>query len=98
MLALAAVCLPCTVHIWRHSRVGALHQVTATALAMVLLHAALLPGMAGGGHAHGAVPPSSAVMPAGCAHLLLVIGMELATALLAATLVARLRRSKGLQR
>ena len=91
MLALAAVCLPCTVHIWRHSRVAALHKVSASALAMVLLHAALLLGAAGGGHAHGGVPASSAVVPAGTAHLLLVIGMEITTAMLAATLVSRLR-------
>lgn len=95
MLMAAAVCLPCTVHIWRHSRVGALHRMTASALAMVLLHAALLAGTAGGGHAHGAAPPSSALAPAGTIQLLLVIGMELATALLAATLVARLRCTAG---
>lgn len=91
MLALAAVCLPCAIHIWRHSMVGALHRVTASALAMVLLHAALLLGTAGGRHAHGGVPASSAVVPAGNAQLLLVIGMEITSALLAATLVARLR-------
>jgi hypothetical protein len=92
MVALAAVCLPCTVHIWRRSRLAALHRVTASALAMVFLHAALLLGTAGGGHAHGGAPPSSAVFFEGAARLLLVIGMEIATALLAATLVARLRR------
>ena len=95
MLALAAVCLPCAVHIWRHSRVGALHRVTASALAMVLLHAALLLGTAGGGHAHGGDPASSVVVPTGTAHLLLVIGMEITTAILAATLVSRLRRVTG---
>ncbi|UKA49419.1 hypothetical protein LFT48_18575 [Arthrobacter sp. FW305-123] len=94
MIALAAVCVPCTVHIWRHSRVGALHQVTISALAMVGLHAVLLLGAGGAGHAHGGGPASSAVDTSGAAQLLLVIGLEITTALLAATLVARLRRSQ----
>ncbi|WP_275776468.1 hypothetical protein [Paenarthrobacter sp. Y-19] len=92
MIALAAVCIPCTVHIWRHSRVGALHQVTISALAMVGLHAVLLLGAGGAGHAHGGRPSSNAVDTSGAAQLLLVIGLEITTALLAATLVARLRR------
>ncbi|MGN7199710.1 hypothetical protein [Arthrobacter sp. SAFR-044] len=92
MLALAAVCVPCTVHIWRHSRLGALHQVTVAAVAMAALHAALLLAGGGAGHAHGGVPPSSAVVGSSSAQLLLVIALELATALLAATLVARVRR------
>ena len=92
MVALAAVCLPCTVHVWRHSRVGALNQVTVAAVGMAVLHAGLLLGAGGAGHAHGAQPPSSAVAASGGTQLLLVIALELATALLAATLVARLRR------
>ena len=91
MVALAAVCVPCTVHIWRHSRVGALHQVTGAALAMVALHSVLLLGGGGAGHAHGGRPASSVADTAGSAQLLLVIALELATALLTATLVARLR-------
>lgn len=93
MLALAAVCAPCAVHIWRHSRVGALHQVTIAAVAMAALHAALLLGAGGAGHAHGGQPPSSAGSGSGSTDLLLVVALELTTALLAATLVARLRRS-----
>ncbi|MFE4194923.1 hypothetical protein ACFRJ9_03575 [Paenarthrobacter sp. NPDC056912] len=92
MIALAAVCIPCTVHIWRYSRVGALHQVTISALAMVGLHAVLLLGAGGAGHAHGGRTASNAVDMSGAAGLLLVIGLEITTALLAATLVARLRR------
>jgi hypothetical protein len=92
MIALAAVCVPCTVHIWRHSRVRALHQVTVSALAMVVLHAVLLLGAGGAGHAHGGGPASNVVDASGAAGLLLVIGLEITTALLAATLVARLRR------
>ena len=97
MIGLAAVCVPCTVHIWRHSRVGALHQVMISALAMVGLHAVLLLAAGGSGHAHGGAPASGAVasgaVSSGAAGLLLVIGLEITTALLAATLVARLRRS-----
>ena len=93
MLALAAVCIPCAVHIWRHSAVAALHQVTVAAVAMAAVHAALLLGGGGSGHAHGGHPSSSAgAAPGSSAQLLLVIALELATALLAATLVARLRR------
>ncbi|MFF1881597.1 hypothetical protein ACFVVC_09050 [Pseudarthrobacter sp. NPDC058196] len=93
MLALAAVCVPCAVHIWRHRGVAALHKVTAAAVAMAAVHAALLLGAGGAGHAHGAVPSSSTgAGPGGSAQLLLVIGLELGTALVAATLVARLRR------
>ncbi|MFW0772612.1 hypothetical protein ACLRGI_05550 [Paenarthrobacter nitroguajacolicus] len=95
MIGLAAVCVPCTVHIWRHSRVGALHQVMFSALAMVGLHAVLLLGAGGSGHAHGGGPASNAV--ASSAGLLLVIGLEITTALLAATLVARLRRRPGIE-
>ena len=92
MVALAAVCVPCSVHIWQHSRVGALHQVTLSALLMVGLHTALLLGAGGAGHGHGGRAASSAAQATGSTQLLLVIGLELATALLAATLVARLRQ------
>lgn len=95
MVALAAVCIPCTVHIWRHSRVGELHQVIGTALAMVALHAVLLLGAGGSGHAHGGRPASNVVDTSGATQLLLVIGLEITTALLAATLVARLRRVRA---
>ena len=98
MIALAAVCIPCTVHIWRHSRVGALHQVTMSALAMVGLHAVLLLGAGGAAHAHGGGPASNVADVSGAAGLLLVIGLEITTALLAATLVARLRRSRQSRR
>ena len=91
MVVPAAVCLPCAVHIWRSSRVGALHQVAGAAAAMAGLHAFLLLGSRGAGHSHAGGPPSSAAHADG-AGLLLVIALELGTALLAATLVARLRR------
>ncbi|MCU1519215.1 MAG: hypothetical protein JWQ75_3936 [Pseudarthrobacter sp.] len=106
MLALAAVCLPCALHIWRDSRVAALRRVMACALAMAALHGVLLLGAGSGGHAHAGVPPSSVVGSSiaglnladpnltgatGAGGLLLVVALEIATALLAATLVARLR-------
>lgn len=97
MIALAAVCIPCTIHIWRHSRVRALRQVIGSALAMVALHAALLLGAGGAGHAHGGRPASGAVDTDGAAQLLLVIGLEITTALLAATLVARLRHRRAVR-
>lgn len=91
MLALAAVCLPCAIHIWRHSRVSALRQVMAAALIMVAVHVVLLLGVGSGGHNHGAVPASKVVDTSGAGALLAVIALEITTALLAATLVARLR-------
>jgi hypothetical protein len=92
MIAVAAICVPCSFHIWRHSRVGALHQVTVSAVAMIALHSVLLLGAGGAGHAHGGGPASSVADTTGAAGLLLVIGLEITTALLAATLVSRLRR------
>lgn len=95
MLALAAVCLPCAVHIWRHNRVGALRRVMACAVSMAAVHGVLLLCGGSGGHAHAGVPPSNVAGPniadAAGPGLLLVIGLEITTALLAATLVARLR-------
>jgi hypothetical protein len=97
MLALAAVCVPCAVHIWRHSRVTALHRVMASAVLMVAVHGALLLGSGASGHSHSAGMPAVSGAPdsSGAAGLLAVIGMEITTALLAATLVARLRRSSA---
>lgn len=92
MVSMVAVCLPCTVHIWRHPRVGDLQRVMAGALAMAVLHAVLFLGAGAAGHNHAPSAPAltgpgghSAAMSLG------VIGLELTTALLAATLVARLR-------
>lgn len=107
MLAMVAVCLPCAVHIWRHSRVAALHRVMASALAMTAVHAFVL---LASGPAHGSAHSHAAALPGGLAEsagglaesagsagesaavvLLLVIALEMTTAFLAATLVARLR-------
>lgn len=94
MVAMVAVCLPCTVHIWRHLRVGSLQRVMASALVMTLLHAFLFLGSGPVGHHHASSAAAvAAVLPGGhpAAMSLGVIGLELTTALLAATLVARLR-------
>ncbi|WP_308471413.1 hypothetical protein [Arthrobacter sp. Y81] len=102
MLAMVGVGMPCAVHIWRDGRVGSLRQVMACGLAMTVLHAALLMAGAGSGygasvHSHGAaaLPAAAAAgSAAGSAAggLLAVIALEITTALLAATLLARLRR------
>lgn len=104
MLAMVAVCLPCSVHIWRHVRVRALHRVMASALAMALLHAVLLLAAGPASHSHGTAA-AAAGTAAGTAAVagtasssaaasLGVIALEITTALLAATLVARLRRGQ----
>ncbi|MBT2551177.1 hypothetical protein [Arthrobacter sp. ISL-65] len=95
MLAMVGVCLPCAVHLWRRGRERALRQVMGCALAMTALHAVLLlgvPALSGGGapgHSHSvaAVAPSAA----GTEGLLAVVVLEITTAFLAATLLARLR-------
>jgi hypothetical protein len=94
MVGLAAVCMPCAVHIWRHSRLQDLHRVTAAALAMVALHSILLFG-SGGGHSHSGRPVTGLDKASGATQLLLIIGLELLSALIAATLVARLRLPAG---
>ncbi|MBA4102391.1 MAG: hypothetical protein C0488_09190, partial [Arthrobacter sp.] len=69
MVALAAVCVPCAFHIWRHSRVGAPQQVATAAVAMAALHAVLLLGAGGAGHAHGGGPTSRIPDTTGAAQL-----------------------------
>lgn len=96
MLGMVAVCLPCAVHIWRRGRVSALRQVMASALAMTAVHAVLLLGIGSGaggtGHIHhGAAAAGAGAAPSGAGALLAVIALEMTTALLAATLLARLR-------
>lgn len=96
MVVLAGLCLPCAVHIWQHSRVGALQRVMGCALLMVALHGMLLLGGAHAGHAHLEDYGDPGHAAAQTASLLAVVGMELMTALLAATLVARLRSKQHL--
>lgn len=104
MLAMVGVCLQCAVHLWRGGREKALRQVMVCALAMTALHAVLLlgaPALSGSGafgnslsgHAHAAVPAHGAgtVAASGAASLLAVVVLEITTAFLAATLLARLR-------
>lgn len=93
MLAMVVVCLPCAVHIWRNGRVTAVRQVMAAALAMTGVHAVLLlgAGSGGAGHVHHGTAAATGAAPAGSGALLAVIALEVTTALLAATLLARLR-------
>lgn len=92
MLGMVAVCLPCSLHIWRHGRVSALYKVMASALAMTVLHAFLLLAAGPSGHSH-ATSAQAVVGTAtsAAAASLAIIGVEITTALVAATLVARLR-------
>ena len=95
MLAMAGVCLPCAVHLWRGGRESALRQVMGCALAMTALHAGLLlgaPALSGSGslgHSHSGAAAASGA--AGTEGLLAIVVLEITTAFLAATLLARLR-------
>jgi hypothetical protein len=65
----------------------------AAALAMTGVHAVLLlgAGSGGAGHIHNGAAAAAGAAPAGPVALLAVIALEVTTALLAATLLARLR-------
>jgi hypothetical protein len=94
MVAMAAVCLPCAVHIWNRARPGTLQKIVASAIFMAVLHCFLLFAAAPSAHGHGgtAAVPGSGSPAAGAS--LGVIALELATGLLAAKLIARLRISQ----
>jgi hypothetical protein len=76
----------------------ALRQVMGCALAMTVLHAVLLLGAAGSrggaaGHGNGtAALPAAGDAGSAAVGLLAIVVLEITTALLAATLLARLRR------
>ena len=99
MLAMVGVCLPCAVHLWRGGREKTLRQVMGCALAMAALHAVLLlgaPALSGSGapgHSHAGAAGSRAwgFLGPGAEGLLAVVVLEITTAFLAATLLARLR-------
>lgn len=91
MLAMVGVCLPCAVHIWRHSSVKALQKVAACAVGMASLHLLLILAAPSAGHMH-AVAMSHGGTSAGLT--LTIIAIEMGLALTAATLVARLRGSR----
>ncbi|XAS63867.1 hypothetical protein ACOM2C_11235 [Pseudarthrobacter sp. So.54] len=95
MLAMVAMCLPCAAHIWRRERAGAVRKIMASALMMAGVHAVLLLGTGAGSstHAHHAAAPAGAAAgtASGAVALLAVIALEMVTALMAATLLARLR-------
>jgi hypothetical protein len=95
MLAMAGVCLPCAVHLWRGGQEKALRQVMGCALAVTALHAVLLlgaPALSGSGalgHSHAGAPAAPGA--GGAEGLLAIVVLEITTAFLAATLLARLR-------
>ena len=91
MLAMVAVCMPCTVHVWRRSSVAALRRIMASGIAMAVLHAFLLLAPAGPAHSHAAAAAAAGPEGSAAAALLAVIALEITTAFLASTLVARLR-------
>lgn len=107
MVAMAAVCLPCGAGLWRRADVRAARTMMAAALAMAVLHAALLLGgsssLPGGHGGHGAdtfgaaaTAVSGTVVPGhGRPGMLVLTAVELAAAFAAATLVSRLRREDG---
>ncbi|MFJ5697383.1 hypothetical protein [Arthrobacter sp. NPDC093139] len=96
MLTMVAVCLPCALHLWRRSNVVALQRIMASAVGMAAVHTFLLLASGRSTHSHAAAAgglAESAVRagePAAVV-MLLVIALEMTTAFLAATLVARLR-------
>lgn len=92
MLAMVGVCLPCTVHLWHGAGESPLRQVMGCALAMTALHAVLLLGARGGsGHSHAGAVALAPGTRGGAAGLVAVVFLEITTAFLAATLLARLR-------
>lgn len=88
MLTMVGVCLPCALHIWRHSSVKALQKVAAWAVGMAALHLLLVLAAPSAGHAHGMVLPHAR---SSTGPTLVIIAVEMALALTASTLVARLR-------
>ena len=91
MVMMAAACLYCALRLWHAPDAGEARMMMGSGLSMAGIHAALLlAGGLGGGHAgHSGQPsPGSA---SGDTGMLLVLALELAAALTAATLVARLR-------
>ncbi|MEO5781186.1 MAG: hypothetical protein ABIQ22_15700 [Arthrobacter oryzae] len=98
MIAMVALCLPCSVHIWRQYRIGTVQQVMVSSLLMAVLHMFLLLAAGASGHSHaGAAAAGLAATSSAdaAAATLAVVAFELLTALLAATLVARLRTGRG---
>jgi len=70
---------------------AALQRVMACSLSMVVRHGLLLAGSKTGGHIHADVPTSYVAGVSSAGGVLMVIALEISTALPAATLVARLR-------
>jgi hypothetical protein len=67
----------------------------ASALAMTGVHAVLLLGAGPQGHISHAAAPVPGAATSGAGAMLAIIAVEVATAMLAATLLARLRSAAG---
>ncbi|BCT76631.1 hypothetical protein SCMU_24730 [Sinomonas cyclohexanicum] len=108
-LAMAAACLPCAWHLWRRPSVRAARAVIGMSLAMVAVHAALvlsavgamgamgaMGGGAAGAHSHGVHEITAAGADDGhIAVMLVVIAIELVTALASAAWVGRQRTARA---
>lgn len=96
MLAMVAVCLPCALHLWRRSNVAALRRIMASGAGMAAVHTFLLLASGRSAHSHAAGgqavggPAAGGPDSSAAATLLVIIALELTTALLASALVARL--------
>lgn len=104
MLAMAAACLPCAVQVWRTGLATGARMLMGMTLAMAAFHAALLLWPGPGGHHHhraqagvgaaaGAGTAAAGGAVSGAEMMLAIIALELVTAMLAATLLRRLRLS-----
>ncbi|MFE4541675.1 hypothetical protein [Arthrobacter sp. NPDC056727] len=95
MIVMVGVCLPCALHLWHGAREAALRQVMGCALAMTALHAVMLlgtPVLSGAlGHSHAGAAADAGLSGSGAAGLMAMVVLEITTAFLAATLLARLR-------
>ncbi|MFC4371983.1 hypothetical protein [Citricoccus nitrophenolicus] len=98
IIVMVGVCVPCAAHIWHRPKVRALRQISIAALMMAALHAGLMLFQTPQGHVHGTQHSVMLqVTDAGNASTVAVIVVELLTALLASTLLARLRREGSAQ-
>ena len=107
MVAMAAICLPCALGLWRRTGVRAAQTMMGAALAMAVLHAVLLLGGGGSAHSgHSAAAAAAAGVVTGSVSgsvtgghglqgMLALTALELVAAFTAATLLSRLRRAGG---
>ncbi|MCW2135429.1 hypothetical protein [Arthrobacter sp. VKM Ac-2550] len=103
MLAMAVVCLPCALVLWRTAGVEPAKMLMLAALAMAAFHAVLLLLPNGGvGHSHhtgvAALAPAATAAGAGTGGMLVLISWEIVTGMLAATWLRRRRETLNYSR